>query len=58
MDTNQEKELLLSGIAKLKHQLLFTRGARSIDLLERLENLRLCLEILVSKELLTKKEVV
>lgn len=55
MDAQQEKELLLIGISKLKQQLLFTRGARSIDILERLENLRLCLELLVSEELKAKE---
>lgn len=57
MDSNQEKELLLKGIADLKQQMLFTRGARSLDLLDRLETLRNCLEILISKELLIHEEV-
>jgi hypothetical protein len=51
MDINQEKVLLLNGIAHLKYELMLTRGPRSIDILERLETLRNCLEILISKEL-------
>ena len=57
MDIKQEKELLLNGITMLKRELVFTRGARSIDTLERLETLRNCLEILVCKELLTSREI-
>lgn len=53
MDINQEKVLLLNGIAQLKRELMLTRGPRSIDILERLETLRNCLEILISKELRT-----
>jgi hypothetical protein len=55
MDSKQEKELLLKGIAELKRE-IFTRDARSIDVFERLETLRNCLEILVSKELLTSSK--
>ena len=57
MDPKQEKELLLNGIANLKREILFTRGARSIDVFERLETLRNCLEILVSKELSPSKGI-
>lgn len=53
MDIIQEKELLINGILNLKRELVFTRGARSIDTLERLESLRNCLELLISKELST-----
>jgi hypothetical protein len=68
MDPKQEKELLLKGITKLKRELAFASigpaaariphlsSARSIDILERLETLRNCLEILVSKELLTSSK--
>lgn len=58
MDINQEKVLLLNGIAQLKRELMLTRGPKSIDVLERLEMLRNCLEILISKELRTfSKEI-
>lgn len=58
MDINQEKVLLLNGIAQLKRELMLTPGPKSIDVLERLEMLRNCLEILISKELRTfSKEI-
>jgi hypothetical protein len=56
MDINQEKALLLNGIAQLKRELILTRGARSFDIFERLEMLRNCLEIVVGKELSTSSK--
>lgn len=50
MDPTEEKKLLLEGITKLRNQLLFTRGARCLEVLERLDTLRLCLEDLIRNE--------
>ena len=55
MDPTEEKKLLLDGIAKLKNQLIYTRGARCLDVLERLDTLRLCLEDLIRNEIKEKE---
>lgn len=53
MTVEQEKALLIEGITLLKNQLLYTRGARCTDLLDRLEALRNCLEVLIRNEINT-----
>lgn len=55
MDPTEEKRLLLDGIAELRNQLIYTRGTRCIDVLERLNNLRLCLEDLIRNEIRENK---
>jgi hypothetical protein len=56
VDPKEEKKLLLDGIAKLKNQLIYTRGTRCLDVLKRLDTLRLCLEDLVRNEIKDKKK--
>lgn len=53
MTIEQEKALLIEGITLLKNQLMYTRGARCTDLLDRLETLRNCLEVLIRNEINT-----
>lgn len=55
MDPLEEKQLLLSGIEELKQQLVFVRGARCLDVLDRLETLRWCLESLVRREVMENR---
>ena len=55
MDPTEEKKLLLNGIAYLRNQLAHTRGARCLDVLERLDTLRLCLEDLIRNEIKEKE---
>jgi hypothetical protein len=55
MDSTEEKKLLLNGIAQLRNQLIHTRGARCLDVLERLDTLRLCLEDLIRNEIKEKE---
>jgi hypothetical protein len=58
MDPKEEKKLLLAGIAELRNQLIYTRGARCLELLERLDTLRLCLEDLIRNEIKENKTYV
>lgn len=51
MSHDEEKELLIRGINLLKNELIFTHKVKNLEILERLENLRNCLELLLNKEL-------
>ena len=55
MDPIEEKKLLLDGIDQLREQLIYLRGARCLEVLERLESLRLCLESLIRTEIKSKQ---
>lgn len=55
MNINEEKALLLNGIKDIKAMLLAPKASSAdlLDMLDRLENLRTCLEILLRKEMAT-----
>lgn len=53
MNTLEEKKLLITGIEDIKSKLSLPRSSSSdlLELLNRLETLRFCLETLVKKEI-------
>jgi hypothetical protein len=51
MPVDQEKELLLNIIDELRGQMSVASGALALDLHERLERIKTCLELLVRSEI-------
>ena len=51
MPIDQEKELLLNIIDELRGQMHAASGALALDLHQRLERIRMCLEMLVRTEI-------
>lgn len=54
----EEKRLLLDGIALLKSQLISADPSQYVDLCERIDTLRNCLECLVRSEIDTVKPTI